>query len=420
MTSKENFRAALLHKQPERLVVDFGSTPVSGIHVSVVENLREYFGLQKKPVKVTEPYQMLGEVDEELMEAMGVDVMGLPARNNMFGFENTGWKEFKTFWDQEVLVPGDFNTSVSEKGDLLIYPEGDLTAPASGMMPSSGYFFDTIIRQETLVDGQLDPEDNLEEFDFASDEDLNYWKTNLDTVKSSDKAIVANFGGTALGDIALVPAPFLKNPKGIRDVAEWYMATMMHTDYIHAIFDKSSEIAIANLQKYFNIVGNNIDVIFICGTDFGTQESTFCAPETFDELWMPYYQRINNWIHENTSWFTFKHSCGAVESFMSRFIEAGFDIINPVQINAKGMDPALLKEKYGTDLVFWGGGVDTQQVLPFGSVEDVKQQVLKQCEILGKNGGFVFNTVHNIQAGTPTENVIAMLDAIKEYNGDSK
>jgi uroporphyrinogen-III decarboxylase len=122
---------------------------------------------------------------------------------------------------------------------------------------------------------------------------------------------------------------------------------------------------------------------------------------------------VNDWIHQNTNWKTFKHSCGAVEPLMSNFIESGFDIINPVQINASGMDPRKLKEKYGDKLVFWGGGVDTQGVFAFGTPDQVKEQVKSQCDILNKNGGFVFNTVHNIQANVPFENVVAMLEALK-------
>jgi uroporphyrinogen-III decarboxylase len=131
-------------------------------------------------------------------------------------------------------------------------------------------------------------------------------------------------------------------------------------------------------------------------------------------MWLPYYKKINDWIHQNTGWKTFKHSCGAVESFMDLFIESGFDIINPVQINAAGMDSLLLKKKYGSRIVFWGGGVDTQGVFPFGTPQQVKDQVRRQCEIFNNNGGFVFNTVHNIQANVPFENVVAMLEVLKE------
>jgi uroporphyrinogen-III decarboxylase len=132
---------------------------------------------------------------------------------------------------------------------------------------------------------------------------------------------------------------------------------------------------------------------------------------------MPYYKKMNNWIHENTSWRTFKHSCGAILPLIPSLIEAGFDILNPVQINAAGMDPEILKSKFGDMVTFWGGGVDTQKVLGFGTPADVEKQVLRQCEIFGKDGGFVFNTVHNIQANVTIENLVAMINALKKFNG---
>ena len=132
---------------------------------------------------------------------------------------------------------------------------------------------------------------------------------------------------------------------------------------------------------------------------------------------MPYYREVNGWVHKNTRWKTFKHSCGAVERFLPSFIEAGFDILNPVQCSAAGMDAEPLKQKYGRNLVFWGGGVDTQQVLPFGTPEEVRRQVLTRCEAFYKDGGFVFTTVHNIQARTPVENIVAMIRAVGEFNG---
>ena len=164
-------------------------------------------------------------------------------------------------------------------------------------------------------------------------------------------------------------------------------------------------------------VGDRVDVVFICGTDFGTQTSPFCSPATFRELWLPYYPQVNDWIHQNTRWKTFKHSCGAVERFSESFIEAGFDILNPVQCSAAGMDPRMLKEKYGGRLVFWGGGVDTQQTLPFGTPGRGAREVLERCEIFAQGGGFVFNAIHNVQALTPVENIVAMIDAVHEFNG---
>ena len=138
---------------------------------------------------------------------------------------------------------------------------------------------------------------------------------------------------------------------------------------------------------------------------------------TFRELWLPYYKQLNDWIHAHTAWKAFKHSCGAVERFFESFIDAGFDIVNPVQCSARGMEPEQLKAKYGDRLVFWGGGVDTQKTLPFGTPAEVREQVLRRCEIFAPGGGFVFNAIHNIQAGTPVANIVAMFDAVREFNG---
>ena len=177
--------------------------------------------------------------------------------------------------------------------------------------------------------------------------------------------MIATFGGTALGDIALVPAPFLKHPKGIRDITEWYVSTSSRQDYVHKVFERQCEIALENLEKIYAAIGDIVQAVFICGTDFGTQTSAFCSVKTFNNLYFPYYKKVNDWIHSHTQWKTFKHSCGAVSKFLPSFIEAGIDILNPVQCSATGMDPEQLKANFGDRLVFWGGGVDTQKSASF-------------------------------------------------------
>ncbi len=416
MTSKEKLQKCLAHESGP-VPMDFGGTAVTGIHCSVVEALRAHYGLEKRAVKIIDPYQMLGEIDNDLKEVLGIDVIGVFPRNTLFGFPLGSWKEWRTPWGQEVLVSEDFNTT-QQGEDVLIYPEGDTSAPASGRMPGSGYFFDSIVRQPPIEEEKLNPEDNLEEFEYVTDEDLGYYESALREADATGLGVIANFGGTAFGDIALVPAPFLKKPKGIRDVTEWYVSTVMRPDYIHAIFEGQSEIAIANLDKIFQRVGNLPDAVFICGTDFGTQDSQFCSTDTFNTLYAPYYKKVNNWIHEHTEWKTFKHSCGAVLPFMEHFIDSGFDIINPVQCSAAGMDPQNLKDSYGGRLVFWGGGVDTQQTLPFGTPDEVKKEVTERLEIFTRDGGYVFDAIHNVQAKTPIENMAAMFDAVREFRSN--
>ena len=417
MTSKERFDLTINHQQPDQLAVDFGSTPVTGIHVQSVENLRNYYGLENKPVRVIEPYQMLGEVDQELIDVMGIDVVGAWGKNDLFGIYNhEPFIEFITNWGQNVLVPEGFRTEKEENGSVLVYPEGDISVSPSARMQKNGYLFDVIMRQEPIEEEKIDVTDNLKEFGLISDSDLEFWKDATRKARATGKAVIARLGATAFGDPALIPAKQLKHAKDIRDIAAWQMNSNKRPDQIKAVFDRQAEIALENYRRLHEVIGKNLDAVFICGHDFGTQDSTFGTSEHFDELWLPFYRRINDWIHSNTNWKTFKHSCGAVEPFMPRFIEAGFDIINPVQVSAQGMNLAKLKYCYGKDLVFWGGGIDMQIALTYSTPEKVREEVLRFCEIFARDGGFVFNMGNNIQAHVPVENIVAMVGAIKEFN----
>ena len=415
-SSRERVKLALSHQEPDHIPLDLGASATTGMHVSIVYGLRQAWKLDPPgtPVKVVEPYQMLGEVAPDLMDAIGIDVVGLGKPTNMFGFRNENWKEWRTFDGTPVLVPAAFNTEPEPNGDVLMYPEGDKRAPASGRMPKDGWYFDAIVRQDPIDDDALNVEDNLEEFQPVSDEDLAYYGREVEKLHATGKAILGNFGGTAFGDIALVPATWLKHPKGIRDVAEWYMSTAVRRDYVYELFDRQCEIALANLKQIHAVVGDRIEAIFVTGTDFGTQSGPFISPRSYRDLFMPFHQRVNAWIHTQTAWKSFIHSCGSVVALIPSFLEAGFDILNPVQCSAAGMDPQGLKDQFGGRLVFWGGGVDTQHTLPFGTPDQVREEVRERLRIFGNGGGYVFNPIHNIQCRTPIENVLAMLEAWRE------
>lgn len=413
MTSKERLQTVLAHQNADRVAVDFGSTTVTGLHCKIVAGLREYYGLKNQPVRIIDPFQMLGEVDAELQEVMGVDTIGVWGVNDIFNIDTTQYHEQVTPWGQPVIVAKDIDLRPHQDGNVYIYAGGDRSFPPSAVMPNGCYFINAIERQQPIHDDLLNSFDNLEEFGLISDKELAFFKQDIEKKAATGKAIVASFGGAALGDVAFIPGMGLKIPKGIRSVAEWYMSTAMREDYIHQVFEKQIDIAIQNYEKLWVAVGSKVDVVFTCGTDFGSQNSQFCSLETFNELWLPHYKRMNNWIHNNTTWKVFKHSCGAIIPILPGIIEAGFDIINPVQINAKDMDSVRLKSEFGEDLTFWGGGADTQKVLPFATPEEVYMHVQAQCDLLGKNGGFVFNTVHNIQANVPILNVVAMIESLK-------
>jgi len=414
MTGKERIQTVLSHREADRITLDFGATPVTGIHVKMIAKFRRHYGLDDKPVKVIEPFQMLGEVDDELSDIWNVDTIGVGGRTDMFGHPQEDFVETRMPWGQTVLLPKSFSMK-EENGNIYVFPQGDTNCSPTAVMPEGGYFFDAIERAPaTEMDAALNIEDNLEEFTLIPDADISYWKEALTKARATGKAVIANIGGMGIGDIALIPGLHLKNPKGIRAIADWYMSTVMRSDFLQEIFDRQSDIAIQNLEKVNQIAGDCIDVLFVCGTDFGTQDSQFCSAETVSALYGPAYRKINNWIHSNTGWKTVKHSCGAIVPLMETFIDCGFDIINPVQINASGMDPKFLKKTYGNRISFWGGGIDTQRVLQTGTPQEVKKQVRQLCEIFGSGGGFVFNTVHNLQANVPVENAVALMDAICE------
>ena len=417
MTSRERVNLALDHRQPDWVPLDLGASAVTGMHVASVYRLRQALALDAPgtPVKVVEPYQMLGEIAPDLMDALGVDVVGLGSPRTLFGFENKGWKDWRLSDGTPVLVPDAFNTIPEPDGSVLMYPEGDRSVPASGKMPAGGFYFDTIVRQPPVDDARLDPEDNLQEFGPISDADLEHFRSEAERLHTqTDKAILANFGGTAFGDIALVPVPWIKHPRGIRDIEEWYVSTAMRRDYVYRVFERQCEIALANLEKIRGVVGDKVSAVFITGTDFGTQRGPFISVEAYRDLFKPFHKQVNDWVHANTKWKTFIHSCGSVAELIPDFIDAGFDILNPVQCSAEGMEPRGLKERFGDEITFWGGGVDTQQTLPFGTPEQVRAEVRERIEIFGAGGGFVFNTIHNVQANTPVENLLAMYRAVRD------
>jgi len=183
---------------------------------------------------------------------------------------------------------------------------------------------------------------------------------------------------------------------------------------VYEIFSRQCEIALRNLELIRQAVGDRVAAVFLTGTDFGTQNGPFISRDAYRDLFQPFHKQVNAWVHSHTRWKCFIHSCGAVEALIGDFIASGFDILNPVQCSAAGMDPLLLKRKYGDRLVFWGGAVDTQSTLPFGAPEAVRGEVRARIRIFGQGGGFVFNAVHNIQCNTPVENVVEMFRAARE------
>lgn len=404
------------HQEPDRLCVDFGAGFQTGLGAGAVHRLREaLWGPSDQRVKITESYQMLGEMDEELRQALGLDVVGVHGPGCMFGFPNADWKPFTLFDGTPVLVPGKFNVTPAPDGGWYMHPEGDTTVPPSAWMPKDTFFFDSLNRQQPLDEAKFDPADNCEEMSVVSDDEVRHFaRLARHYHETTDYGIYLTLPGTAFGDIALVPAPWMKHPRGIRGVEEWYMATVTHRDYVTKVFEVQCECALRSIEKLAAAIGDRAQVAFVSGTDFGTQTGQFCSAQTYRELYKPFHKAVNDRIHQRTNWKTFIHSCGAVGPFIPDFIEAGFDVLNPVQCSATGMDPRWLKREFGQQLVFWGGGVDTQKTLPFGTPDEVYREVRERIDIFAPGGGFVFNSIHNVQSNVPTANLLALFRAVND------
>nr|MCU0876015.1 hypothetical protein [Pirellulaceae bacterium] len=257
--------------------------------------------------------------------------------------------------------------------------------------------------------------DNVEEFGLLSEEDLAYYRAMRQWLQQRpDCGAMLVVPGAAFGDIALVPATFLKHPKGIRDVEEWYISTVTRKDYVRTVFERQCEIAEQNIATLIDLFGDLVDAAMITGTDFGTQRGPFISKAAYRDLFQPFHKRVNALIHAKSKWKTFIHSCGSVYQLIPDFIESGFDILNPVQCSAAEMDPVRLKKEFGKDVTFWGGGVDTQKTISFGTPQQVYDEVRQRIDIFNENGGFVFNSIHNIQGPTPTENMLALFRAVRD------
>lgn len=414
MTSRERVRRVLNHQEADRAPVDLASTLVTGIQAGMYAKLKKAMGITGGAIKVYDPFQMLAEVEEPVKQALGVDTFGIQLPTTLFGYKNENWKPFTLFDGTDVLISGHFEYDVLGNGDIVQYPKGDRRARPSGRMPKGGFYFDTIVRQEPIDEATLDPKEWVEQtYSLYTEEELRFIEdASQYYYNNTDYALIGNFWGAGFGDIAIVPGPGILDPKGIRDPQEWYMSTVTRKSYVKEIYQYQFELQMKNLELYQQAVGDRIDVAVMSGTDFGSQNGPFISLSAYRELYKPLHKAMNDWVHQHTPWKTFYHTCGSIVKFLDDFHEAGMDILNPVQISAKGMDPEWLKTNYGDKFVFWGGAIDAQHILPFGTPDEVRAEVARNVNIFKSGGGFVFNNVHNIQSGIPVENLLAMFEAL--------
>jgi uroporphyrinogen-III decarboxylase len=401
-TSRERVMATVNHKEPDRVPIDLGGTIATGINIVTLHLLRKRLGLPEKKVKVTDIFQMIGDVEMDLVERLHVDILAVEPLVFFFGIRRENYKPWKLFDGTPVLVPGAFNIKEDEQGNWLLHDNGDPQKPIVAKMPKNGYYFDDLKMIKSNPDLKRPSLDSLRDDTLLIDEELKYMQQRAKMLReTTDKALV---GGIWLHSGLAI----------IGSIPDYLELLILEREFVKEFLHKKHEIVMENLSLFWDAVGENVDIVTLDAMDYGSQTNELFSPEIFDELYMPYYSEQIGWVHENTSWKTIFHSCGSITKILPLLVDAGLDIINPVQTSAQGMKPEWLKEKLGERLTFWGGGVDTQKTLPFGTPEMVRKEVEERVRIFGRNGGFVFCPIHNIQYGTPVDNIIAAYDTAYE------
>ena len=392
MTSRERINAVLEGKKPDRVPIDFCGTRTSGISAFLYPELRDLLGLEKKKTRIIDVYQMLALPDQDIIERMHSDVVLSPRYSYKLNTNMSGWKPYTFHGREEYMVPSTFCPEVNETGDLLI-SEGD---EVEAKMPAGGYYFDYVEQSYSKERKDIDSI----RFETWTEDDFSFCEKSAKALfTGTDKALIGDFG-MSLGR----PSSF----------EAWMLDLGMNPNYLREYYDKKSDHIVNMLKMYKEAVDPFISIIFF-GQDFGTQNGEMISPNMFSELIAPYYKKIFTWIHENTSWKVFHHTCGSVTNLIESFIDCGVDILNPVQTSAVRMEPESLKKTWGGKIIFWGGGVDTQSILPFGTPDEVREQVQERLLSFGREGGYVFTPIHNIQKGVPPENIAAAFDAAYEY-----
>jgi hypothetical protein len=403
MTSRERVAKTLNFEEPDRVPIDLGGSRVTGIMAQAYAKLRRHVGLPDRPPRVYDLMQMLAIVDEDYLQHFHLDVIGLEQAAATFDIPARDWKPWTLADGTPVLVPGQFSPVDDGQGHWLLAPGGRADAAPQWRMPKGGFYFDSIVPPSLTPDlGALkvDPAEYARRLPILTDEQLDDLRERgRELYEGTEYAILGGFWrGSLWGPGHL----------------EWPMLMLTDPAWARELMEAQTEVALRNLKLYAEAVGEYCTAILIQGNDYGTQRGMLFRPELFHEFQAPGFKRINRWVHENTRMKTFTHTCGSVYDIIEDIIDAEFDILNPVQCSAANMEPQRLKDEFGGRIVFWGGGIDTQKTLPFGTPDDVRREVEERVGIFGPGGGFVFNAIHNVQYGTPPENLAAMLQTAYE------
>ena len=412
MTSRERILSAIAHQEPDRVPVDLGATPSSGISAIGYGQLKRHLGIDGGHTRVYDVVQQLAQPEDEILDRFGIDAVDLGRTFNTSGDD---WYEVKLFDGSAAQYPRWFRPDPTPDGGWRSHAADgtEIAIQLKGMN-----FFD----QSHFPWGDAYPDgfSGLPEamgkvhwaalahspWDHASDP--GFWDTlranTLALREQTDRAIMV-----------VVGCNLFEWGTFLRRMDNFLMDLLAEPGQVERLLDALMEIHLATLEKVCAAVG---DIADICrfGDDLGMDTGPFMAPETYRALFKPRHAALCDYVHRHSSMHTFLHSCGSIRALLPDLIEAGFEVVNPVQTVSRDMEPDRLKREFGRDITFWGGGADTRAVLNHGTPSEVRADVLHRLEVFTPGGGFVFNTVHNILPDVPPENIVAMFEAIDEFN----
>ena len=396
MTSRERVLKSIRHEEADRLPIDLGGMASTGIMAIAYARLKEYLGIQHGETRIFDMGQQLAEVEPEILSRFGVDVISLA---NSLGEAPEFWKPWKLPNGVDCKIPAGVDLRPDEEnGGWLIWENG---MPMHRMSPSSLYFSEAI----HPLAGLTTPEElQYVPRPVISEEELKFLEMRAKALyENTDFAIMANFGGN-----------ILETGNSLRGFSRFMMDLGKGGAFTEDLIGGIVETQLKNLSLFLQAVGNYVQIVQF-GDDLGMQDRLIMSRSMYQKHIFPGHQKLFQYVHHNSECFVFLHSCGSIAPLIPDLIAAGVDILNPVQTSAKNMDPKKLKEEFGKQITFWGGGCDTQHVLPFATPTEVAQHVREQIKIFAPGGGYVFNQIHNIQADIPPENIVAMFNTAREF-----
>lgn len=410
MTSRERVLAAINHKTPDYVPLDLGGTPSSGISAIAYNNLKKHLGMTGGQTRIFDVVQQVAQPEMEILDKFGVDVIDI---GRAFNEKDEDWHEVKLADGSIGHYPNWFHPEKQPNGDYLVH---DAEGTQIARMPVGATFFDQTCFP--YLDDYPDDYKDLDKamgkvlwsalvhspWDHAGDKD--FYKTlrekTLKLRESTDKALMITCG-----------CNLFEWGTFLRRIDNFLMDIYADEENVAALVDQLMERHLATLEKVCESVGDIVDILRF-GDDLGMDTGMFMSREKYQTLFKPYHTKLNEYVHKHSNMKTFLHSCGSLYPIIPDLIDAGYDVLNPIQTTAYQMDPATLKREFGKDITFWGGGCNTRTVLNHGTPQEVYDYSRKMIDIFNQEGGFVFNQEHNIMPDVPAANIVAMYQAVAD------